>query len=418
MALALALHALTPIPLCLVKKQLSRGNDVLTIGVTLAVPDLTGASRMAFNYSQSLVRRGHSVIVLHGPEPTDPQGEKISIIEEFKNIGVGTKLVPLLIKPWPPFVHYAVSGALANVDVVIGVNQRDRAVAIKVAKNMSIPSVLLIGSQHKFWGPPLISIIKRKYYSKRIRDARLAVCTSEITRSEVVKMGLDKTRSVVLRNGIKIPRLPTSLERASFRRKYGMIEGYRVFINVGRLDKQKGLDVLIKAWSSANIDYEKNCLWIIGGTTEGTLAKSSKEYSSYLHKLVEELGVKESVRFIGWKDNVHDYLAVADCYVHAALWEGPALPLAVMEGMAYSLPTILTDCSGHPEAFVNGEHGFVVEKNNINTLSEAITKIGSLSSCKRESMGKMCRTYCEKHLDIKHVGDEFACLVERVIEDG
>jgi glycosyltransferase involved in cell wall biosynthesis len=84
------------------------------------------------------------------------------------------------------------------------------------------------------------------------------------------------------------------------------------------------------------------------------------------------------VDFAGWRDDVPAILHAADAYVHSSLWEGPPLPLAMLEAMASRLPFIGTDCSGYPAGFQNGRHGFIVPTGRAGELARAMEAVAAM----------------------------------------
>lgn len=392
-----------------------------TIAMTVAVPDLTGAARMLFYFARALRERGHEVIVAHGPEPTDAAGILASIIPELRELGVRTVRCPLLRRPFPPFVYNQVAKRIGACDAVVGVNQRDRVVALKVAAMKRIPGVLSIQNQHRFWGPLFVPALKRHYYSQAVRQhgTRL-VCSSEITKQEVIELGADPERCTVLINGIDL-RSPVTLEqKKEARRQLAITEEKQIFVNVGRLDVQKGQDLLIEAWAKRKDPLPCEELWLVGDITEGNQATRSAAFRDQLKSQVQRLGVSESIRFLGWRNDVPAILAAADYYVHSARWEG--YPLAVMEAMAASLPVLMTDCSGHPDKFENGVQGYIAAAGKLESdvngtlgLTEALNLLREKGTTQRLELATAARVYCEQHFDIRVVGRKFAEIIEAEI---
>ncbi len=133
----------------------------MRFAMTLASPDRTGATRMACAYCRAL---GHQVRLIHGPVPAQ------SILGSMKGVGVDLALEAGLARPLG-----AVAQRVARLAgdwgarALIGVNQRDRAVALTAAHRLRIPGVLMLQSLHHFWGGWPIAAIKRFYYTRVMR---------------------------------------------------------------------------------------------------------------------------------------------------------------------------------------------------------------------------------------------------------
>nr|WP_319374845.1 glycosyltransferase [uncultured Methanobacterium sp.] len=108
------------------------------------------------------------------------------------------------------------------------------------------------------------------------------------------------------------------------------------FINIGRLDRQKGQWVLIRSFRRVADRYPNARLFILG---EGDLRKE-------LENLTRELDLCGNVFLLGDQENVFPFLKQSDCFVFSSLWEG--LPLSLIEALSVNLPVISTDCKTGP----------------------------------------------------------------------
>jgi len=108
------------------------------------------------------------------------------------------------------------------------------------------------------------------------------------------------------------------------------------FINMGRLDRQKGQWFLIRSFRQVADQYKNAQLFIMG---EGDLRGD-------LEDLIQELDLSENVFLLGDQENVFPFLVNSDCFVFSSLWEG--LPLSLIEALSVDLPVISTDCKTGP----------------------------------------------------------------------
>lgn len=132
---------------------------------------------------------------------------------------------------------------------------------------------------------------------------------------------------------------------------------YRVIDNnicnivaLGSLYPVKGYDKLIYAADLLKKDGIKFKINIIG---DGFLRKR-------LLELVNNLGLKKEIDFIGYLSNPYPLLSLSDIYIMTSLSE--ALPNALCEAMILGLPVIATNCSGCREVLDNGLFGMMVEQ--------------------------------------------------------
>ena len=103
---------------------------------------------------------------------------------------------------------------------------------------------------------------------------------------------------------------------------------------MGRLQHEKGYDVLLKAFSSVLKAFPQAQLTILG---EGPL-------EAQLKKQAVDLGVDHAVTFAGFQKNPWPYVKHADLFVLASRYEG--LPNAVLEVLALGVPVVAADCPG------------------------------------------------------------------------
>lgn len=137
--------------------------------------------------------------------------------------------------------------------------------------------------------------------------------------------------------------------------------------SVGRLEHVKGYDLLIGA---AAILAKKNLpieFWIIG--------IGSMEHS--LRNLLEECGISDIFKFVGYKANPYPYINSADIFVSSSRAEG--LPLVICEAQCLGKPIIATRNLGSEELLKDGEFGILVEQTP-QAIAEGIEKLVSSSS--------------------------------------
>jgi glycosyltransferase involved in cell wall biosynthesis len=384
--------------------------------MTLRLPDRTGAARMALGFGRALRADGFDLTLVHGPAPADGP----SILPDFVALGATTVLEPRLDRPYDPRLVPALADRVRRDSglCVIGVNQRDRVPALLAASRAGVPGVLMVGNQHHFWGPRAVAALKRRSYRAVVAaHTTLAVCTSAVVRDEMVAFGVPADRAVVLPNGIAAPppvRLPAP-QRARLRAEMGAREGDVLLLNVGRLDAQKGQDLLLAALDGRT-DLPPVHVALVGSAGHSGAARRTAEYEASLRRTVRDRGLGDTVTFLGWRDDVGRLLAAADGYVHSARWEGPALPLAVMEAMAAGCPTVFTDCSGSPPVFQEGRHGLVARTGDPASLRRRIDELVAMPASRRATMGDQAARLIREHYTLEDCGRAFLRLIREVVD--
>lgn len=184
-------------------------------------------------------------------------------------------------------------------------------------------------------------------------------------------------RSMVIANGIELPR--TKSER-NLRSGLGTDENRIVLCFVGRIEHQKGLDVLLMALSLMEQPILDTLeLWVVGAGT----AKDELEW------LAESLHLQKYVRFLGYQENTKVYLTESDIFVLPSNYE--ALSISLLDAMAHSLPCVVTDTGENSRLITHEVNGFVFPIGNAKQLSSLLAVLAT-DSAMRDRMGSAART--------------------------
>ena len=149
--------------------------------------------------------------------------------------------------------------------------------------------------------------------------------------------------------------------RKTIREKYSIPVEAKVFIFIGRITKDKGINELFTATKQLIEKYNDVYLLIVGANeNSGTVKKELFEWS-----------LKEKrVIYCGFTNVVEQYLSASDIYVLPSYREG--FGSAVIEAEAMKVPVIISDIPGPTDAMEKDITGLVVEKGNIKALFDAM----------------------------------------------
>ncbi|HEY0668932.1 MAG TPA: glycosyltransferase family 4 protein [Sphingobacteriaceae bacterium] len=142
------------------------------------------------------------------------------------------------------------------------------------------------------------------------------------------------------------------------------IENSFVFIFVGRITKDKGINELIAAFRSVS-EFRKNVRLILVGELE----RSSKPSP----KTILEIENNENIRYMGFKEDIRPLLAVSDCLILPSYREG--FPNVVLQAGAMGLPSIVTDINGCNEIIIEGVNGTIIDKRDVVSLHNSMLKM-------------------------------------------
>ncbi|MDQ8738348.1 glycosyltransferase family 4 protein [Paenibacillus sp. LHD-38] len=184
-----------------------------------------------------------------------------------------------------------------------------------------------------------------------------------------------KAKDLKLVNGIGIDlkkyHPPTVDEKSLLRKKYGYQENDFILMYAGELSYRKHQDLLI---NTVHIIADKipNIKLLLAG---------KGEYLSNYEELVDELGLKSKIEFLGYRQDINNFMMLSDVAVSASRQEG--LPVNIMEAMAIGLPTIVTDCRGNRDLIKHEKNGFVVDINDSSSFAYYIEKLFNSEELRR-----------------------------------
>lgn len=178
------------------------------------------------------------------------------------------------------------------------------------------------------------------------------------TSKYLINEGVSKAKIRTIYNGCDFFRVDLLVEENEVQ-KYPKNKSFRIG-TVADLSERKGIIYLVEAVSKLPHGLRDNMEVIIIG--EGTQKRE-------LMALVENLGLEEIIRFIGFQSNHFEYTATFDLFVLPSLSEG--LPVTLVEAMYLKIPVLTTDVQGNRE-IAGQERGIIVPACDSNSLAKAI----------------------------------------------
>lgn len=131
-----------------------------------------------------------------------------------------------------------------------------------------------------------------------------------------------------------------------------------------------------------------------------------------MESLIEELGIKESVKLTGWRFDIPGIMALLDVVVLTSLWEG--LPRVFAEALASGKPVVATNVDGAPEAIIDGRTGFLVPPGDIQSAAEKITFL-LRNPQKAQKMGTEGRRLVYPDFDIDTMLEKLTSLYDEAL---
>ncbi len=217
--------------------------------------------------------------------------------------------------------------------------------------------------------------------------------------------GVRSERLRLVRNGVVLP--PPRKGRREWRERVGIEDGRMVAVMLASVHPHKDHATLLRAWRAVQDGAAAG-----GRPPLLLLAGRSYGFEERLKALAFDLGLGESVRFLGEVDDVGALLGAADLCVHAAHREG--LPNAVLEAMAAGLPVAATDLPGIRDAVGPAGIPFLAPPEDPAALAERILSLVS-SGPRRAEAGAALRERATRCFDAAAVCRETAGFLLTVL---
>jgi len=180
----------------------------------------------------------------------------------------------------------------------------------------------------------------------------------------------------VLVHGIVLDDVTDDGDRDALRAGLGIAPDQVLAVTVANFRHEKGYPDLLHAAANAIAAQPNLRLAIVG---QGPLEDE-------VRGLHAELGLGDRCLILGYREDVMQILGAADLFVMASHFEG--FPIAMMEAMAAGLPVVATRVGGIPDAVTDGREGVLVEPRDPDSLAEAMVRLASDDSTRREMAGR------------------------------
>lgn len=159
-------------------------------------------------------------------------------------------------------------------------------------------------------------------------------------------------------------------EQQTLKKELDINENDFVFIFVGRLVGDKGINELVTAFSKLSSDNPQpttvNLKLLLVGPLESELDPLEPE-------TLKEIESNPNIINVGFQTDIRKYYAVANALIFPSYREG--FPNVVLQAGAMELPCIVTDINGSNEIIVDGENGIIVPPKNVAALYQAMLKM-------------------------------------------
>jgi len=236
------------------------------------------------------------------------------------------------------------------------------------------------------------------WFSIKISD-HVTVVSHQARREFMRDYAVPSWKISIIHNGVDLEKFNPDISGYSIRTKYSM-QSSPIVLYVGVFRILKRVHNLLYAMEEVVNKLPDAKLLVVGG---------GRGYEGELIRLTESLNLQENVVFVGKvpNDAIPEYYAAADVIAIPSSYEG--LPVVLLEAMGMGKPVVSTNVSGMPDVIVDGETGFLIEKDNIEQLAEKIIYLLENNEARKE-MGMSARKRAEEHFDWAKIAKQYEAI--------
>lgn len=352
----------------------------ILIAADLYWPTINGVAVFSRNLALGLAEKGHEVLVVAPSQRRSGRSD-----EELDSDVLVKRTVSV---PFPFYQNFRISLSprrevkkiieefkpdVVHIQMLLGIGQATMRYANKydipvVATNHAIPENLLDNIRMLARVSKPLSYILTEYGARFHAKADYVTMPTQ-SAIDMLAGGRDnllKTPIIPVSNGIDLSKFKPTKASSRIYRKFGIPTDSKVISYIGRLDAEKHVNVLIRAFNEILIRTNQPIhLLIVGFGTE----------EDRLQNQVYELGIDKCVTFTGRVEDqeIVELHKVGQVFCMPSPAELQCI--SALEAMASGKPIVAVNAGAVPELCQDGRNGYLCEKDNVQQIAERLQKI-------------------------------------------
>jgi glycosyltransferase involved in cell wall biosynthesis len=345
-----------------------------------------GLEMIAFRTSLLLSKRGHEVTLITRADSIlekQAQDNELSVIPIFsadsKIINSIRKLSRLIQDNAFDAIHTHLSHDLWTI----------------------VPALRFAGSKSRlFLTKHMGSFVRKKDLFHRYlynRIDHIFAISAYVEESVIKTCPVKKEKISILSPGVSLQEFDKRrFNKNVIRKKINIPEDVVIIAIIGRISPGKGHEEILQAVKIL-LDRRANRFMVL---VAGDASKNEKEFEQRIMKLSDDLNISSAVRFLGFRNDVPEIMAITDILVFPSHEE--SFGVTLIEALAMGLPVIASNNAGIPDIIVNGETGILIPPKDPHSLANAISGLINNTNL-RSVFGTNGRKRAEKYFDEEEI---------------
>ncbi len=321
----------------------------------------SGVTLHALDLAKGLVDQGHELIIITGGITDKNNSYLVDILNDFERLGNEVKVFKT---PKGNIVNRAVTSFFSILQILRWIQNAKADVIHSQSPYMTfLPWLLRKKYVTTVHNVQLIKNIKYKNPTKLIAISR------ESKDYAIEELGASRETIDIVCHGVskRYADVVSNDEKNLLRTKYEIPENHIIIGYVGRITREKGLDILINAIEEYLSDNQAEKIHLIFLGDYWTSADQR-----WLNEIIAESEIKEQISIVPFQDPKPFY-QIFDIFVLPSYSE--AFGLVSIEAMMSDCCTIRTDTNGALDQIVHGKDGFIFETGNSHELAQILGQI-------------------------------------------
>jgi glycosyltransferase involved in cell wall biosynthesis len=353
-----------------------------------------GAEAVILNMSRTLNEGSHTSILGVFSNSSNPN---LQLHEVAVKEGIQSHLIPCEGQ-FDPAVPANIRNLVTrtDADVVHAHGYKADIYSYFALRGSRIP---LVSTCHTWYDNNRVVTLYGKADRLVLRNYTAVVAVSDEVKQRLLKAGVRDDNIYLIRNGIDLrpfDNVSASLPNAA-------TEDHPPIVGlIGRLSIEKGVDIFLHAAAHVVAELPSTRFVVVGEGPD----------RDKLESLIDSLKLRQSVTMLGRRDDMPSVYASLDIMVSASRQEG--LPMAILEGMASSLPIIATPVGDVPVMVRDGQTGVMVPPENAGLLASAIVAL-LRDPTRRERLGTAARKLIEDEFSAGRMTADYLRVYEEAV---